>query len=107
MSTKANDGHIAKALPDEMLFVLMARDITAPEVILKWIELNLYNQPPEKLQEAFSCALKMVATQEDVRMRIKPTKNSSCSYICTCANPHDVPTLEDGYTCSGCAGVRV
>lgn len=59
MGFKKDDPCIRKAFPDERLFVLMARDHTAPGVICEWIKRNLGNQPPEKLHEALDCALEM------------------------------------------------
>lgn len=53
-------GCLAKAGDDEMLFILRAQDISSPRVILRWIEINIYNTPEEKLREAFECAMAMV-----------------------------------------------
>ena len=58
-----------KAFDDEMLFVLMGRDATAPKVVLEWIKENLFTQPEDKLREAFECALKMKNTQADLYQR--------------------------------------
>jgi len=59
MGYKETDPCIQKAFIDERLFVLMTRDITAPEVVMEWIKLNLHTQPESKLREAFECALEM------------------------------------------------
>lgn len=56
---KHNDTCLAKAYPDEMLFVLMARDASAPAIILEWMKRNIGIQPREKLAEAFECAYAM------------------------------------------------
>lgn len=64
MSYKKIDPCIEKDFDDEMLFVLMARDNTAPLVILEWIKLNLYTQPPAKLKEALARALEMIRTHD-------------------------------------------
>src|SRR5688572_17247224 len=59
MGYKKNDLCIEKAYDDERLFVLMARDPQAPEVILKWIAHSLGNQPDDKIREALECAIEM------------------------------------------------
>lgn len=56
---KNNDPCLENAFEDEMLFILMTRDETAPAVIMEWIKLNLDKQPLEKLKEAFDCAMEM------------------------------------------------
>src|SRR5258706_746196 len=62
MSYKKIDPCLKKAFDDEMLFVLMARDETAPHVIFKWIEINIGRQPKQKLLEAWECAFTMLET---------------------------------------------
>lgn len=57
MSYKKTDKCIQKAFDDEMLFVLMTRDKTAPSIVLEWIKQNIHIQPEEKLREAFECAI--------------------------------------------------
>ncbi len=52
-------GCLAKADPEEMLFVLRAQDKTAPHTVLEWIKMNFLTCPDDKLREAFECALKM------------------------------------------------
>lgn len=59
MAVRDENDCIKKALPDEELFVLMARDVTSPQTILYWISQNVGIQPEEKLREAFICAMKM------------------------------------------------
>lgn len=66
METKANpnpNGCLAKALPDEPFFVLLARDETAPETIRKWADLRAQlgiegdrRQDAEQLAEALQTA---------------------------------------------------
>lgn len=58
MGTKDNPGEFDcydKALSDEPIFVLLARDPTAPLCILKWIGHNVDTISDEKLKEAFAC----------------------------------------------------
>lgn len=59
MGYKHNDPCLTKAFEDERLFVLMARDPTAPQVIRIWAELNKLTQPAAKLREAEQCAQEM------------------------------------------------
>jgi macrodomain Ter protein organizer (MatP/YcbG family) len=66
MSTKDQDKHIQKALPDEALFVLMARDSVSPRVVVEWIKESITTQPAEKLHEALDCAIKMAMEQEKI-----------------------------------------
>jgi len=61
MGSKINPGAFdcyANALPDEPMFVLLARDVTAPHVIKKWIELRkaLGLDTPEKHADALMVA---------------------------------------------------
>ena len=69
MSYKDIDKCIKNAEPDEMLFVLMARDIYAPEVIIEWIKMSLRGQPKEKLHEALDCAIEMTKTAHIMKNR--------------------------------------
>lgn len=69
MAYKGNDKCIKNAFDDEKLFVLMARDNTAPQVIIEWIKLNLDKQPIEKLTEALECAVHMQLTCNDINLR--------------------------------------
>ena len=48
-----------KADDEEMLFILKAKDISSPKVILNWIAENLETASEAKLHEAFICALRM------------------------------------------------
>lgn len=64
MGFKKTDSFIKKAYDDEMLFVLMTRDATAPKIVLEWIKENLDRQPVEKLREAFEVAMQMHAEQK-------------------------------------------
>lgn len=54
------DSCMSRARPDEMTFVLLARDIAAPGAIREWCRLRcLYgkNTPKdEQIQEALACA---------------------------------------------------
>jgi hypothetical protein len=76
MSTKDQDKHIQKALPDETLFVLMTRDAVAPRVVVEWIKESILTQPAEKLHEALDCAIKMAQEQEDIRLAAEQKKKS-------------------------------
>lgn len=71
MRYKDTNKFINKAYPDEALFVLMARDKTAPQIILDWVKANLFNQPSKKLQEAIAVAFEMMETQEAISARIE------------------------------------
>lgn len=62
MGYKKTDLCLEKAFEDERLFVLMARDYTAPEIVLEWVKKNIHTQPEAKLREAFECALEMSKT---------------------------------------------
>lgn len=59
MGYKSTDPCLEKAYEDERLFVLMTRDVNAPVTVMEWIKISLFNQPDEKLREAFECALEM------------------------------------------------
>lgn len=65
MGYKNTDTCLQKAFEDEKLFVLMARDNTAPYVVLEWIKMNMSTQPDDKLREAFECALEMKNRQNE------------------------------------------
>ena len=45
--------------PDEPLFVLRARDRSAPGVVVDWIRANIETAPESKLREALDQALRM------------------------------------------------
>jgi hypothetical protein len=55
-----NDSY-AKAEPDEPMFVLLARDPSAPHFVRHWATQNKGHQTEEKLKEAFECAAAMVS----------------------------------------------
>jgi len=60
MGTKNNPGNFdcyANAAPDEPMFILLARDLQAPELVELWAQRRLlYGTSHEKLQEALKCA---------------------------------------------------
>lgn len=66
MSTKDNPGafdYYAKAAPDEPMFVLLARDVVAPNIILAWIEARskrVSSTDVEQIAEALECAAAMI-----------------------------------------------
>jgi hypothetical protein len=94
MGYKKDDKCIQKAFEDESLFVLMARDHTAPEVVVEWIKMNLYSQSAAKLHEALDRALKMAGEREGVLNQIQYEKINKHSYV-----PNDI--------CSACEGTGV
>lgn len=67
MGSKNNPGKYDcydKAEPDEPMFVLLARDPRAPELVQRWVaEARISDDPrdAEKLQEALQCAEDMEA----------------------------------------------
>lgn len=65
MGTKNNPGNFdcyANAEPDEPMFVLLARDRSAPELILRWADMReAAGEDPAKVQEARDCAAKCAA----------------------------------------------
>lgn len=86
MGYKKDDPCLNKAFEDERLFVLMARDNTAPEVVVEWIKLNVGKQPAAKLHEALDCAIEMYNKSDDIIERLKQgitseDKLSAESYI--------------------------
>ena len=72
-----NEPCIEKAFDDEMLFVLMGRDETAPLVVLEWIKLNIGKQPEYKLLEAFEAAMEMHRNQIVINDRKNYPKDKS------------------------------
>lgn len=71
MGTKLNPGNFdcyANAAPDEEMFVLLGRDVAAPEAIRLWCNLrvaNGLNQWEDKqIVEAMECARRMLTAQE-------------------------------------------
>lgn len=81
MSYKENDACLQKALPNEMLFVLMARDPTAPIAVLEWVILNLDKQPKDKIIEAIKCASEMIKTQGDIKQKSHQPINYTHTHI--------------------------
>lgn len=67
MGYKNSDPCIKKAYDDERLFVLMARDPVAPQVVIEWIKQSIGSQPPEKLHEALDAAIEMQAAGRHFR----------------------------------------
>lgn len=65
--TKFNNKQIQKALLDEPLFVVMARDAAAPRTIISWIGESILNQPADKLHAALDTAIKMAEENEAMR----------------------------------------
>lgn len=70
-----------KALDDELVFILLARDPFAPQVIMEWVKVNYNIQPMEKLIDAIEMARDMGAqlTSEEFRMRVKASKEGKAS----------------------------
>jgi hypothetical protein len=77
MGYKKDDPCLQKAFEDERLFVLMARDVTAPAVIAYWIKLNKEIQPHAKLVEAEECMKEMIEKGKDFRERKKNKSNGT------------------------------
>lgn len=77
MGYKNDDTCILKAYEDERLFVLMARDPQAPEVIIKWIAHSLGNQPDDKIREALECAIEMQNKGDEFRKRVAQAKKEA------------------------------
>ena len=67
-------GCMAKALPNEMTFVLLARDKTAPTAVIAWAVVRVVtfkNWPWDaQIREAFGCAREMIRQREDVRREL-------------------------------------
>jgi hypothetical protein len=59
MFTKQNNNCWKNAKEDEPVFVLRGQDVSSPNVVMEWINLNINTAPVEKLQEAFDCVLAM------------------------------------------------
>lgn len=64
ISTKHTSQCLRKAGEDEPIFVLRAKDPTAPQVIVKWVAENIGVQPFEKLQGALALAHEMQEWRE-------------------------------------------
>jgi hypothetical protein len=71
METKQKSKHLQKALSEEPIFVLMARDPQAPRTIVEWIKNSLLSQPPEKLQDALNIAINMAKENEKIRIEVE------------------------------------
>lgn len=56
---KEHNQTLAKVHTDEPIFVLRAQDVSAPRVIMQWIEMNLDIVSEDKLKEAYQTALAM------------------------------------------------
>ena len=63
MGTKNNPAPYdcyTNAEPDEPMFILLARDRNAPELVQRWAEMReRAGEDPAKVQEAFDCAAAM------------------------------------------------
>ena len=94
MATKKDDKCLINAFDDEKLFVLMARDVTSPLVVIEWIKQNIGLQPREKLFEALDCAIHMHETMAEMNKRkelekqgwnlitkIYPDKETDCEVL--------------------------
>ena len=66
---------MAKALPDEMTFVLLGRDAAAPHAIRAWvyhrIELGKNQWGDPQIQEALQCAATMEGEREAVKKHLE------------------------------------
>lgn len=60
-STKHNSVCLSRAADDEPIFVLRAKDPTAPEIVAAWVERNTGVQPKEKLDGAIDLSVEMIA----------------------------------------------
>jgi len=71
MGSKRNPGAFdcySKAEPDEPMFVLLARDKGAPELVRKWArDRRQKGEPEAKIEEAFACADAMEAWRKKNR----------------------------------------
>ena len=59
ISTKHTSQYLQKAGDDEPIFVLRAKDPTAPQIIERWATANMGIQPEEKLGGALELAKEM------------------------------------------------
>lgn len=59
MGFKNDDRCLNKVSDDEPIFVLRAQDISAPDVIRRWIMLNIASLDQEHINEAERCAQAM------------------------------------------------
>lgn len=81
MATKSEDRHIQKALQNENLFPLMARDVASPRVVIEWIKESIFTQPADKLHEALDCAIAMATEQEEIRKAVEIKKQQAKIFI--------------------------
>jgi hypothetical protein len=65
ISTKYTSHCLSKAGDDEPIFVLRAKDRTAPAAIGQWVLINQGIQPEEKLNGALALAEEMRAWREN------------------------------------------
>jgi hypothetical protein len=102
-----DDPCLVKAFDDEKIFVLLARDPTAPLVILEWIKINIGKQPYDKLKEAYECAMEMMLAQKEMYTRSHPDPKQAVLFE-ECDQCDGVGTVEGGKyietTCSTCGG---
>jgi hypothetical protein len=85
MGYKLSDPCLKNAYNDEKLFVLMARDQSAPLVIMEWIKLNLTLQPREKLIEALDVAIEM--TNRRIEFIERKSAEAKGEYCRDCGGP--------------------
>lgn len=83
---KANeltDSHscINRAAPDEMVFVLLARDVCAPIVIRKWVELRIASGKNLATDSQILEALQAADYMERQRREIRKAGNANSSAI--------------------------
>lgn len=108
MGYKKTDPCIIKAFEDERLFVLMARDLSAPLVVVDWIKYSLSTQPPDKLHEALDAAIEMNRRFKEFNQRKEEQKKraglvdklAKKNLIKTTAKPD--PDMIDCDQCDGC-----
>lgn len=76
VSTKNNPGErdcYAKAAPDEPMFILLARDQTAPELVRQWAAIRCkINGDLENVTSAYECADAMERWRRDNPPEQKP-----------------------------------
>ena len=78
MSTKNDPGPFdcwANAKSDEPMFILLARDASAPAIVRRWVQLREERggAKPEKLAEALDCAKAMERWKENSDREMPPT----------------------------------
>lgn len=75
MAQKQNDKIAQKALANEEVFTLLARDSAAAPTIVEWIKQSLTTQSADKLHGALDVAIKMATEQEKVKAEVLRKKN--------------------------------